>query len=123
MSTGSDYISRVGQEVIGSLQSDLVSVGELKQIISSVLPDKTGSREFVVEVIRHLLTEGVEIGEARNSQGTYVKFIAWKGSVGDLCERAIRQIESRSAGDQAFVFLLCLRSNVDEADEDKGSRR
>ncbi|RPH69771.1 hypothetical protein EHM76_06920, partial [bacterium] len=88
MSTGSECIITVGQQVIDSLQNDLVSAGELRQIVANVLTDTAGSREFVAEVIRHLLTEGVEIGDARNIEGKYVKFIAWKGSVSDRCERA-----------------------------------
>lgn len=114
MSTGPEHTSRVAQEVMESLQSDLVSAGELRQIIANALPDKTIGSAFIAEVIRHLLEEGVEIGDARNTDGTYVKFIAWRGTVSDRCERAIRQVESVSGGDREFAFWLCLRDNVDE---------
>ena len=114
MSTESECIIEIGQQVKISLQNDIVSTGELRQIIADIIPDCAGSNDFIAQTIQHLLTEGVEVGNAYNIEDKYVKLIAWKGSVGDRCKRAIRQMESASEIDRNSAFWLCLRDNVDE---------
>lgn len=113
MNTKSTQVSAIAQRVMESLQSDLVSTGELKQIISDVVPHETVWRDLIAEVIRHLLAEGVEIGDARDTSGTYVTFTAWRGTISARCERAIKQMESVDKIDPFCAFWLCLRSNVD----------
>lgn len=114
MSTGSEHTRRIAQLVRESLQSDLVSAGELRQIIANALPDTTVEHGFVADVLRQLLAEGVEIGETTNTDGAHVKFTAWKGSVSNRCDRATRQVESSSDVDRDFAYWLCLRENADE---------
>src|SRR5436305_12637559 len=100
MSTQSENIVDIGRQVIDALQDDLVSAAELGQIAGDLLKVKFNNPELIAQVIRHLLTEGVEIGNARNIDGKCVKFVAWKGSVGDRCERALRQVQSSGEHDR-----------------------
>jgi hypothetical protein len=104
----------ISTRAIDALKDDLVSAGELRQIVADSLVETAEARDYMAEVIRHLLAESIEIGEARNIEGNYVKFIAWKGSITDRCERAFRQWESLHQSDREFAFWFCLRENVDE---------
>ncbi len=97
-----------------SLQTDLVSVGELRQIVLNTAGKKGDVAEFVWKVVRQLLTGNVEIGDTCNVEGRYTKFIAWRGSVDERCERARLVMRACQEDDQAFAFWLCLRGNVDE---------
>jgi len=114
MSIGVESINGIKQRVIDSLQNDLVSVGELRQIIMDSLVEKSESRGCMTQVIQDLLAQGVEIGETRNIEGKYVKFVAWKGSIIERWERASRHVESLDQIDQDYAFWLCLQNNVDE---------
>jgi hypothetical protein len=114
MSIEHERVIAISERVIDSLQDDLVSVGELRQIIADTLAEKVAAPDFMTQLIRHLLAKGVEIGDARNIDVNYVKFIAWKGSITDRSERAFRQAECLDEVDRDYAFWLCLERNVDE---------
>lgn len=102
------------RKIKDALQMDLVSVGELRQIVLDTAGREGDVAGFVRKIVRQLLTGNVEIGEACNVEGGYVKFVAWRGSVGERCERARLVMRTCQEDDQGFAFWLCLRDNVDE---------
>lgn len=114
MSGTSELATLVVQEVMDALQDDLVSVGEVRQIIADTAVEKAEGSDPLEQVLRRVLADDVEIGYAKNVDGKYVKFVAWKGSITERCERAYRELETCGHSDRGFAFWLCLRANVDE---------
>ena len=76
-----DLITGMSQSVKSSLQNDIVSLGELRQIIKSYPIEGIDLRICIESLIAQLLAEDVQIGYARNVDGKHVAFIAWKGAL------------------------------------------
>ena len=114
MNTTSEIINLVVQRIRDALQDDLVSVGEVRQIIADTAGAKAEGGDPLEQILRGLLADDIEIGYAKNVSGNYVKFVAWKGSITERCERAYHELETCGDGDRGFAFWVCLRANVDE---------
>ncbi|MEM7625865.1 MAG: hypothetical protein AAF333_09565 [Planctomycetota bacterium] len=93
--------------LVESLETDIISYGELKEIIA------THSNKELLDFVGFALQHDIEIGTAVDSNGSYVKFIAWSGSINSRIERALLTIEESQEFDKDFSFWLCLRKNVD----------
>jgi hypothetical protein len=114
MSGTSELATLVVQKVRAALQEELVSVGEVRQIIADPAVAQAEGSDPLEQVLRRVLADDVEIGYAKNVGGTYVEFVAWKGSIAERCERAYREVDTCGHSDRGFAFWLCLRANVDE---------
>ena len=109
----SDLISALSQKVKSSLTVDIVSFGELRQLVRSDVEEELVDKT-VETVLDELLKSDVEIGQAFNVDGKYVKFVAWRGDGGDRVKRALIEVSNSAASDREFAFWLCLKKNVDE---------
>lgn len=104
---------KIVEDVKSALETDIVSRGELGQIIADGYSGRMEPRKCMEEIIAYLLEENVQIGYAIAVE-KYVKFVAWRGGVDERVERAFREGDTYSETDRAFAFWLCAPSNVDE---------
>lgn len=114
MSANTWVIDKVVSAVNESLKSDLVSAGELEQIIANELSRNAVNDELIKGVLAALIAQDSEIGNATPVGDSYVKFTGWIGSVKEKCERAIQEAHAAAEGDRMCAYWLCLKKNVDE---------
>src|SRR6266436_4187162 len=107
-----DLIARISQAVNSALQNDLVSYAELKCIIEDNLATGTDLPSCIENVLGYLLARYFPLGYAINVDGNYVRFVAWKGNIGERIKRARHEAESCKESDRDFIFWLSLPSNV-----------
>jgi len=112
--TLTEAIAAASKEIKLELDIDLVSNGWLLQTAKDFLPKGIELPVFMEKVIIELIAAGIEIGETYNIDGKYVKFIAWRGDVGQRVTRARRVVTSTQERDRDFAFWMCLPANVDE---------
>jgi hypothetical protein len=115
MKLGAEIMLRIVKDVRSSLEDDIVSFQELKQIIRNNLEDNPDGSVNLADVITYLLLESdIEIGHTESAEN-YVKFIAWrKDNIKELVNRVFREVEACADIDKGFVFWFCYSSNVDE---------
>lgn len=114
-STYDSQLHAICGDVLLSLQSDIVSLAELRQIIRDADLPGGPNDAAVVAVLRRVLEMGIAIGTAHAVGGTYVKFIAWQGTVDARCDRAMAEAARHDSDfNRDFSFWLCLPRNVDE---------
>lgn len=106
--------SRIVQAVADALRADLVSAGELRQIIDRSWPSSASGEDVIRVVLEALLSHGIEVGDATRSGEGYVKFTAWRGDSVTRSERALRQARACAERDRDWAYWLCLRHHVDE---------
>ena len=121
-------IEQVCEEVRISLQSDNVSLRELRMFALASSPEEyeevsmpiEQTVERIKQVIRCLLGEDIEIGDSEDDPK---KFVIWRGSIDERVERARPLIEKYekmlcteydNSFCYAFAFWLCYRRNIDE---------
>ncbi len=107
---------RLVTDLLKELAEDLVYHGWLAQAVEhedAGLDWKT--------VLTELLSEGVEIGDARVASPKYVEFIAWKGTAEERVLRAIECVNGLSGHDRTFAYWLALRKHVDRFEEETNS--
>jgi len=109
-----DLKLKILQNVKLALERDIVSYAELRQITRDSSPDGNDPTCSLEIIIAGLLDEGVQIGNALDIEGAKVKFVAWKGNVGERVSRACSELKSCAERDRDFAFWFCLSSNVDE---------
>jgi len=113
---------RIVQNVKETLDTDIVSYGELKQIASDcggIGPDDAKGQLWITAILDHILSVDIQIGDAINPDGQRVQFVAWRGGVQDRIVRAIHAIEHADKLDREFAFWLCWRRNVDRFEDDR----
>jgi hypothetical protein len=113
MSGSTRQIDNARDNVLESLQSDLVSAQEFLQILRDEGLDSNPRGLPFRAVLQQLLEADVHVGSVRNCDGKYVHFVAWKGTVAERCSRAILGMCSTSEGVADYCFWLCLDRNVD----------
>jgi hypothetical protein len=91
------------------LSSDMLSHGLLLQTVEQLGEPSPDWKA----VLSELLTEDIEIGEAKLASPDYVEFIAWKGTIKERVMRAAKRVEGLAAPDREFAYWLALRKNVD----------
>jgi hypothetical protein len=106
-------IESIVQNIKSELHHDLVSSGWLMQEVR----EANGTTDCMEQVIRRLLSDGVEIGYAI-ADGEYVKFIAWNGTIDERYRRAHHERQLSEGHDRSYAFWLCLHANVDEYEKD-----
>jgi hypothetical protein len=107
-------MSKIASYVLELLSEDMVSHGLLVQSV-----EQENVQLDWKDVLKELLSQDVEIGEARLASPTYVEFIAWRGPIEERVSRAVNRLESLTGPDREFAYWLALRKNVDrfEAEE------
>jgi hypothetical protein len=95
-------------DALEQLGEDMVSHGWLVQSVEQV-----DAQLDWKSVLAELLSEDVEVGDARVASPDYVEFIAWKGTIDERVSRAIGRVNSLSGHDREFAYWLALRQNVD----------
>jgi len=102
------------RDIIEMLKDDMVSHGFLTQYLSTCGEGVPMSSTGVANVLSELLSsEMVEIGEAKLSTSDYVEFIAWRGTVAERVDRALKVVASAADMDKEFAYWLALRENID----------
>lgn len=104
---------RVSEEVKSALASDIVSRGELCQIVEDCALEGSEIALSLDHILYALLQDDVQIGCTRKA-GDRVKFIAWKGQIDERVRRARREAELSSERDRNFAYWLCFTAKVDE---------
>ena len=107
-------MSTIVNSILDCLQDDIVSHGLLVQC--SEQEEACGDTPWE-DVLTELLAREVEIGSAKNISGTYVEFVAWKGTIDDRVSRAIEAVSKAFVPDKEFAYWLCLRKNVDRYEQ------
>jgi hypothetical protein len=111
-------MSTLVNEILEELHCDMVSHGWLLQGVKLENSGHEPSDSQVTAVLKHLLmSENVEIGEAKHVRPDYVEFIAWRGTIEERLLRAKESVERASGPDKEFAYWLCLRKNVDRFEE------
>jgi hypothetical protein len=105
-------IEKAIAEIRDALASDIVSCGEMLTIAADV----AGSGFGIADILPEVLALPAEVGFATDV-GNYVKLTAWRGSIQDRLDRALREHARSNDDDKAFCFWLCLPQNVDEYEE------
>jgi len=101
-------MSTILNDVLEMLSDDMVSHGWLAQYLKL-----SESEARIEDVLEEVLASGkVEIGQTNAIPG-YVEFIAWKGSVPERVNRAMKAVAAVSGHDKDFAYWLALRENVD----------
>jgi len=109
---GANSIEEVCRKLHESLTSDIVSIGEARQIAQNFAVGTTSFTDFLRSVLVCLLNSGVEIGYAVNPTGSYVEFVAWRGTPEMKVSRLLAEM-ARNEKDFDFTVWLALAPNVD----------
>lgn len=103
--------------VMSALQDDIVSYADFVQLVRNASCAETDVASCCTDVLRKLLTAGVQIGQTANQNGVHVKFIAWRGLVQERIERAQNVLRIASDLDRGFAVWLCLESRIDSYED------
>lgn len=98
------------------LEDDLLYHAWIVQCVADYSED-TGVPRHWEDVLRDMLADGIEIGDARIARPDYVEFVAWTGSLDERMARAVACVESAPSNDAAFAYWLCLAQNVDRYED------
>jgi len=102
-------MSNIANCIYELLSRDMVSHGLLLQTVEQ----EGDPRPDWKTVLGELLSEDVEIGEAKLASPDYVEFIAWKGTIKERVTRAVDRVATLAAPDREFAYWLALQKNVD----------
>jgi len=106
-------MTTISNQIVDHLSDDMVSHGLLVQFVQQTEDRRSGPPLNWKEILRELLSDGVEIGTARKKTPDYVEFIAWRGSIDERIARAEKSVRDSSDFDKEFAYWLALRKNVD----------
>lgn len=99
--------------ILGLLREDIVSHGLLVQSVRQIENAEEQVHSDWIDVLEELLSNSIEIGDAKLASADHVEFIAWTGTVGHRIDRAKSSVASQSGADQEFAYWLCLPEHVD----------
>jgi len=105
-------VENICNAVLDMLEDDIISLSELRQVVSQFVHDNESEVSLLRAVSQRLLRSSVEMGSALNSSGDYVEFVGWIGSDEAKINRALSMFEF-DALNANFAVWFSLAANVD----------
>ena len=98
--------------ILDELNYDIVCHELIVQCIKSKSPTN-GPQLSWKDVLKKLLSDQVEIGEAKLKTPDILEFIAWRGSVSERISRAVECVNKAISSSTVYPYCICLRECVD----------